>query len=231
MKAIAYIRVSTDDQSNSIDAQRRNIESYCKFKDITIVETFIDENISGYTEIGQRPSGLRMIDFLSKHDVRDVISVKPDRLFRNTLNALTIISDWNEQGINLHLVDVGGTSVNTKTAIGKMLFTQIVSFAEFERNITAERTKTVLLNKKNKREAYAPCIYGFNNNNGKLDVVLEEMNIVKYIYENKNKKLSFIARELNNNKCKTKKGGKFYASTIKYILNNEIYTEYINNQK
>ena len=227
MRCGVYVRVSTDDQSNSITAQQANIDAYCKFKGIEIDRVFIDENVSGFLAIGQRPKGSEMLRYIADSGIKDVIAIRHDRLFRNTVDALTTVSSWNSSGITLHLSNVGGVSVDTATAIGKMIFTQIVSFAEFERNITAERTKTVLGNKKDNSKTYAPFLLGFDNNNGEMVVVEKEMDVVRTIFNMKGSSFGSIARFLNETGKETKKGGKFHSSTVKYILENDIYEKYL----
>lgn len=69
------------------------------------------------------------------------------------INALADVEEWEQAGISLHLVDMGGQSVNTGSSMGKMLITMLAGFAEFERNMIAERTTAALNYKKTHGEA------------------------------------------------------------------------------
>jgi DNA invertase Pin-like site-specific DNA recombinase len=55
-----------------------------------------------------------------------------------------VVDDWMHEGVTLHLIDLGGQSLNTSTAMGKFFLTMAAAFAELERNMTSERTSDVL---------------------------------------------------------------------------------------
>lgn len=222
-KVYGYARVSTSDQENSLEVQTKRIHEYCEFKHLQLVDIFVDENISGFTPIDKRPAGSKLLSLLNK-DVKAIVSVKPDRIFRNTSDALATIDGWDKMGIELHMIDMGGATLATKTAMGKMLFTVLIAFSEFERNITGERTKAVLNNKKDTGKAYCGAILGFDNIGGKLVPNTDEMEIIDIIKSNAlNYSPAKIAEHLNSWNYKAKKGGKFFPSTIQHIIKNPIY--------
>lgn len=223
-KVYGYVRVSTSDQENSLEVQSKRIKEYCEFKHLQLEKIFVDENISGYTYLSERPNGSKMISMLNS-DVRAVVSIKPDRLFRNTVDAISTVENWDSMGIELHLIDIGGATLATKTATGKMIFTILIGFSQFERDLTSERTKAVLSNKKSTGKAYCGAILGFDNIDGKMVVNEKEIQIIKYVkdFNQFGRSCAAIAEQLNIDGFKSKKGGKFYASTIHNILNNPIY--------
>ena len=81
-----------------------------------------------------------------------VLAVKLDRLFRNALNCLQLVETWTQQGVGLHILDMGGNAVDTSSAMGKMFLTMAAGFAEMERNLIAERTKAALERKRERGE-------------------------------------------------------------------------------
>ncbi len=95
-----------------------------------------------------------------KGEVRHVISLKLDRLFRSAVDALSTTAEWDKSGIALHLVDMGGQSLNTGSAMGRMMLTMMAGFAQFERDLTAERTTAALAHKKANNTAYSPTPFG-----------------------------------------------------------------------
>lgn len=222
-KVYGYARVSTSDQENSLEVQTKRIHEYCEFKHLQLVDIFVDENISGFTPIDKRPAGSKLLFLLNK-DVKAIVSVKPDRIFRNTSDALATIDGWDKMGIELHMIDMGGATLATKTAMGKMLFTVLIAFSEFERNITGERTKAVLNNKKATGKAYCGSIFGYDNVDGKMVPNIAELVIVDII-KNNSQEMSpaKIADMLNDFGHKAKKGGIFFPSTIQNIIKNPIY--------
>lgn len=222
MKTFAYIRVSSGEQDNSIEVQEKSILQYCAFRSITIDKLIIDEDVSGFKELYKRPAGSALAN-LPKN--ANVIVTKPDRLFRNTKDALITIDEWNDSGTALHIVDMGGASFNTKTAIGRLMFTAIIMNAEFERNITGERVKAVLGDRKSLRKTYCSGVFGYDNINGTMQQNIAEQAILAEIIQMKESGTpeAHIATELNLRGHKSKTGGKFHQSTIRSILKNPLH--------
>lgn len=227
-KAVAYIRVSTDDQANSIEVQRNKITQYALFKNLEIVEIITDQDVSGHKPINERIGGAKLNFIVSQGNVKIILAVKPDRIFRNTLDALQTIQVWNKEKISLQLVDIGGSTIDTTTAIGKLFFTTLISISEFERNIGSERTKAVINHKKDSLAVYSRPMLGFDIIN-KILTPNSEMNTIKRIFFQHHSGFSHhgIAKNLNNENVKTKNGANFSARTIKRILANTIYQQYI----
>lgn len=232
-KVYGYIRVSTTDQSNSLEVQEKRINEYCAFKHLQLVEIFIDEGVSGYTPLGKRPEGSKLVALLTK-ETKAVVAVKPDRLFRSTIDSLTMVNSWDKMDIELHMVDMNGATLATKTATGKMLFTILIAFSQFERDITGERIKVVLNNKKATGKPYAGHLFGFDKVGGDLikgKLVNQELvkneseqSIIEIIKKHKDElSPAKIADKLNGMGLRAKKGGKFFPSTVLNVLSNSIY--------
>lgn len=222
-KVYGYVRVSTSDQENSLEVQSKRIREYCEFKHLQLIQIFVDESVSGFTQIEKRPEGRKLVELLN-NDVKAVVAVKPDRLFRNTINALTTVDAWDKMGIDLHLIDIGGATLATKTATGKMIFTILIAFSQFERDITGERIKVVLNNKKATGKMYSGYLFGFDKVDGLLVKNQPEQDIIAIIKQNKDElSAARIADKLNLAGYKAKKGGKFFPSHVQNVLNNSIY--------
>lgn len=221
MRNFAYIRVSTSDQNASLEAQQEKILNYCKFKGWAEPEFLIDEHISGGKPILERPAGSK----LSGIKDANILSVKLDRLFRNTVDAMTMRELWHKNKVGIILIDEGGNTINASTAIGIMLYGFRALTAEYEKNIISERTSTVLQHKKKNGKQYTGAIFGFDKKDGELVENIEEMTWINRIFGLREGGLSLqgIADKLNEAKVKPKNNGKFYPSTIKYILENNIY--------
>lgn len=224
-KAIGYIRVSTDDQKASLEVQHERIINYCKFQDISLTEIITDEDVSGFIEFAKRPGGSKATALLNAGTISTIIAIKPDRLFRNTIDGLTTVALWNEQDIDLHIIDMGGASFTTKTAVGKLIFTQLISIAQFERDNTGERIKAVLNHKKKQNKMYTRRVLGFDKLDGALIPNSTEQDTIATILSLSNQAWApnKISKYLNDNHYKSKAGGKFYPSTIQFILKNPIY--------
>jgi len=223
---LAYVRVSTELQEASLDAQRTKILDYCKFKGLDEPEFIIDEDVSGGKPLFSRPEGSKLE--LVKNT--NILCVKLDRLFRNTVDSLLTKDTWERNKNIIHLVDEDGVSINTDSAIGRLIYTMRSAMGEWERGVISERTKAVLNDKKDKGRVYSRPIFGFDQTeDGEMVENEEEMRWVDQIYYWKNierRPLQYIADLLNEKGIAPKGNGKiFYPSTLKYILDNPIYKQ------
>jgi DNA invertase Pin-like site-specific DNA recombinase len=229
-QAIAYIRVSTVEQASegvSLAAQEDRIRAYCTLAGLDLVEVIREEAVSGTKPLGQRPAGHHLIEAVNKRQAGHIVAFKLDRLFRDAADALVQTKQWDRRGIALHLVDVGGQTINTASAMGRMFLTMLAGFAELERNQISERTATALRHKKARLEAYSPVPLGFDRTGaGKaLSENAGELSLVRRILHmhGKGASMNKIAERLNKEGLKGKQGGAFYASTVRHILNNSLY--------
>ena len=222
----AYIRVSTDLQDNSVEVQEKRIREYCEFKHLHLVDIFTDEGVSGSVPIDKRPEGSKLCALLTK-DVKGLICVKPDRLFRSTVDALTSVEKWDKLGIELHVVDLNGATLNTKTASGKLIFTILIAYASFEREQTGERIKAVLNNKKESKKTYSARVLGYDNVEGHMVPNIEEQEIINYIkiLHAKEYGPTRIAKALNRFGYRTKTKKKFFPSTVQAVMGNTIHKQ------
>lgn len=156
------------------------------------------------------------------------MAVKLDRLFRNAMNCLAQVEEWQRKGIVLHLVDFGGQSLDTSSAMGKMMLTMMAGIAEMERNIIAERTAAAMHHMKKHRKVYTSSVYGFDRVGDRFEENLPELairdQIVSWRYDER-LTLEEIALKLNAQQIPGKLGGKWYPTTIRNVLRNTIYVK------
>ncbi len=169
------------------------------------------------------------------HGAQHIVTTKLDRLFRDCEDALKMSRHWDRAGIALHILDMGGQAIDTSTAIGRMFLTMTAGFAEFERNQTSERTITAMQHRKQHLQAYSPTPFGFersglaNENSGlpaELSRHSHEAEVVQMMKRWDAERWTYqaIADELMNRCVPTKRGGKrWYASTVRGILRNDIH--------
>ena len=228
--AVLYTRVSTEEQSLngvSLNDQEEKLLNYCKLAGLDPVHIIREEGVSAAKPLATRPGGQELLQLVKGKQVGHVIALKLDRLFRDAADALNVTKAWDNAGIALHLVDMGGQSMNTASAMGRFFLSTMASFAELERNLIAERTTAAMKYKKAHREAYSPTPYGFDREGDNLQPNKEEQKTVKLIkkWRAASWTLTKIAQELTKREIKTKRGGKWYAGTVKYILDNNLYQE------
>lgn len=170
MKAIIYIRVSTDRQAEegeSLDMQEKRLRAYCEAQRLDVVEVIRDEGITAKIPLAKRPGGKRLLAQLGPV-IRHVVVLKFDRIFRNTIDALVNIAEFDQHGISLHALDFGGSAIDTRSAFGKLVVTLRAGFAQMESDLGRERTRDAMRHKKSKGEFLGQLPFGYSNEHGLL---------------------------------------------------------------
>jgi len=228
-QAVGYVRVSTTEQATegvSLAAQEERIRAYCTMAGLELVAVVRDEGVSASKELATRPGGAELLTQVTDRGVKNIVALKLDRLFRDAADCLNQTRAWDEAGVSLHLIDMGGTAINTGTAMGRFFITMAAGFAELERNMIAERTTQALAHKKAHGEVYGPTPLGFDRNGDALVENEAEQETVKRILDMKvaGASINEIARRLTAEQVPTKKGGsKWYASTVSNVLKNSLH--------
>jgi DNA invertase Pin-like site-specific DNA recombinase len=182
MKAVGYVRVSTEEQAKggvSLDMQRAKIKAYAALEDLELLEIIGDEGISGCS-VSIRPGVQRVLQMVRNKQVDAVIIYKLDRLARNTVEALQIAKLMDRKGTALHSIT---EKLDTKSALGRFFFTLMASLAEMERGIISERIQAAM---ERKREKLEPCnnnpTYGYRIEEWQVVPDLEEQKIIERVY-------------------------------------------------
>ena len=68
------------------------------------------------------------------------MACKLDRLFRDAADCLNVTKHWDKRNIALHLIDVGGQTIDTSSSMGRFFLTMMAGVAEMERNLIRDRT-------------------------------------------------------------------------------------------
>ena len=218
IKAIGYIRVSTDEQAKegvSLENQEQKIRDYCKLKDFEILEIVQDAGISAKNL--RRPGAQKVLEMARNKMVDAVVVYKLDRMFRSTVDALETTKQCDNWNVSVHSIQ---EALDTKSAMGKFFFTLTAALAEMEREIIGERTRDVLQRKTANGEVYGNVPFGFKKFKGKLLNHDAEQKIVRTVLEMRKEGLNYsmISKELNRMGFKTKKGNQWYAQTVKNVI-------------
>ena len=133
-----YVRVSTDDQDNSVQNQREKILELASREKLELADIFVDEDVTARIPLRNRPKGRLLWDAMEPGDT--VCFNKVDRVFRSVRDAADTVHLWQEKGIRCIVMDLG---IDLATPAGRMFFHQLASFAEFEREMTGQRTREI----------------------------------------------------------------------------------------
>lgn len=223
MNVAAYVRVSTDGQIGEdkfgLDAQREQIIEYCAKHDMNILKWYSDEGESGAK---YRP-GFDSIVYgdVSNPPYEAVVVAKSDRvardiniyfyyqgaLLRKNIELISICEDFGQFGV-----------------FANMLKAFTLTCAEMERDNINKRTSS---GRKIKaaRGGYSGGRppFGYAPQNGKLVVVPEEAEIVRFVIQSKENGMTYqaICDSLNDAGKTNRSGTKFSISTLQVITENK----------
>jgi len=159
MKAIGYIRVSTQGQVEdgvSLEAQQAKIEAWCLANDYQLAEVFTDAGISGKA-MDNREGLQQALDSMDQGIA--LVTYSMSRISRSTRDMLSLADKLEKVGADLVSLT---EKIDTTTAAGKMVFRMLAVLNEFERDQVSERTKVALAHKKAKGERVGTVPYGYS---------------------------------------------------------------------
>jgi site-specific DNA recombinase len=186
MKAIAYVRVSTEDQARegvSIENQIEKVKAYATVKDLELIEVVEDAGRSGKNF--EREGIEKTLEVLKSGEAKAIIVYKLDRLTRSTKDLLNLVYDlFIPNDIALHSIS---ENLDTTTANGRFFLTMLGGIATWERETISERTKDALNHKKVKGQWVGRVPYGFKI---KDNCLVEDQDQIKVIRKAKRMKRS-----------------------------------------
>ena len=224
-QAIAYVRVSTSEQALegiSIEAQLQAVRDYARFRKLELAREIIDPGVSASKPLRERQGGSELFELAKADHIKAIIAFKLDRLFRDAADCLTVTKQWDELGVDLHLVDLGGQPIDTSTAMGRFFLTVMAGVAEMERNLIRERTKAAMSHLKATGKRVGGLTYGFTlEADGKtLTKEAREQKVIALASQLRAKGLSLrgIAQELSRLGFNSRSGVPFHPQQISRML-------------
>lgn len=231
-KVALYARVSTDEQreGNTIESQVTELERFAKQNGWQIHARYLDQGWSG--ALLARPELDRLRDDAGRGLFGAVLLNDVDRLARDVSHLGVIKRDLERKGVRLIFRKLPtGTD-----PLSNFMINILGSFAEFEREMIADRTRRGIRHKVEVRKQYLGTTppYGYtyikkilNSGKGILKINETEAKVVRQIFEwtAYDKLTSFrIARRLTSMRVPTKTGGSvWHPSVVSGILRNETY--------
>src|SRR5262245_49767947 len=219
--AIGYVRVSSEEQADSglgLEAQRQRIAAYCQMKGLDLAETFEDPGISAGKPLASRPAGSRLLA-TAKKSKAVVVVAKLDRLFRSVADAASVIDDFDKRGIQLVSI---GEGFDMTSPYGRAMAQMASVFAELERAMIRERTRSAMSVKRSRGErisGHAPFGWDFGPG-GRLVENAREQKVIARMRLFRAEGLSYrgIATRLDGEGIPPKRGKRWIHTTIKSIL-------------
>src|SRR5712672_966921 len=239
VRCAIYTRVSTehglDQEFNSLDAQYEAASAYIKSQahaGWTLIRSRYDDG--GYSGGStDRPDLQRLLDDIRARKIDVIVVYKVDRLTRSLADFAKLVELFDAQGVSFVSVT---QQFNTTTSMGRLTLNVLLSFAQFEREVTSERIRDKIAASKRKGLwVGGPLPLGYAMNDGKITVVEAEAEWVRLIYRRylELSGVNALVRDLKDKDIRTKTrlratgathgGILFQRGSLFYLLRNRFY--------
>jgi DNA invertase Pin-like site-specific DNA recombinase len=158
MKAIGYVRVSTDRQAEqgvSLEAQEAKIRAMATVQGAELFEVIVDGESAKNLN---RPGLQRLLALVDRGKVEAVIIAKLDRLTRSVKDLCSLLELFEKRSVALISV---AESLDTASAAGRLVITIMAAVSQWEREAIGERTRDALRHKRTSGERVGNIRFGF----------------------------------------------------------------------
>lgn len=230
IKCAVYTRKSTEDgleqDFNSLDAQREACEAYIKSQQhegwVLVEKHYDDGGFSGGTL--ERPAVQKLFKDIEAGEIDIIVVYKVDRLTRSLMDFAKIVELFDKN--NASFVSVT-QAFNTTTSMGRLTLNMLLSFAQFEREVTGERIRDKIAASKKRGMWMGGCVpIGYQRVDKKLvieDIGAEKTKLIfsKYL---ELKSVHKLKHYLDETGIKTRSNKNFSKGQLYHMLSNEVYT-------
>jgi DNA invertase Pin-like site-specific DNA recombinase len=239
VRCAIYTRVSTehglDQEFNSLDAQYEAASAYIKSQAhagwTPIRSRYDDGGYSGGSI--DRPDLQRLLEDIRAHKIDVIVVYKVDRLTRSLADFAKLVELFDTHGVSFVSVT---QQFNTTTSMGRLTLNVLLSFAQFEREVTSERIRDKIAASKRKGLWVGGNLpLGYEIKDGKIAIVEEEAQLVRSIYRRYLElgSVNDLLRDLKERNIRTKsrllstgvtRGGiPFGRGALYYVLSDHFY--------
>ena len=239
VRCAIYTRVSTDhglDQEfNSLDAQYDAASAYIRSQahaGWTLIRSRYDDG--GYSGGStDRPDLQKLLDDIRSRKIDVIVVYKVDRLTRSLADFAKLVELFDAHGVSFVSVT---QQFNTTTSMGRLTLNVLLSFAQFEREVTSERIRDKIAASKRKGLWVGGTLpLGYEMKDGKIAIVEEEAELVRSIFRRYLELggVNELLRDLKDRNIRTKarllstgatRGGiPFGRGALYYLLSNHFY--------
>src|SRR6202049_83242 len=239
VRCAIYTRVSTehglDQEFNSLDAQYDAASAYIKSQAhagwALIRSRYDDGGYSGGST--DRPDLQRLLDDIRARKIDVIVVYKVDRLTRSLADFAKLVELFDAHGVSFVSVT---QQFNTTTSMGRLTLNVLLSFAQFEREVTSERIRDKIAASKRKGLWVGGTLpLGYQMKDGKIAVVEDEAERVRQIYRRYLELggVNALVRDLRERNIQTKsrllttgatRGGILFGrGSLFYLLRNRFY--------
>ncbi|MEL7202849.1 MAG: recombinase family protein [Pseudomonadota bacterium] len=239
IRCAIYTRKSSEDgldqEFNSLDAQREACEAYIVSQKhegwVLLPDQYDDGGLSGGSL--DRPALQRLLEGVRKGQIEQIVVYKIDRLTRSLADFAKIVDILDDAEASFVSVT---QSFNTATSMGRLTLNMLLSFAQFEREVTAERIRDKIAASKRKglwMGGQVPLGYDADGRTLKLNKAeAKTVRVLFDLYE-QHGTLRAVKEEANRLGLRSRRrvvgggrvsgGGPFDRGHIHHILTNPLY--------
>ena len=187
VRCAIYTRKSSEEgleQSfNSLDAQREACQAYIQSQRHegwkVLPARYDDGGFSGGNM--DRPALKKLLEDIAAKQIDTVVVYKVDRLTRSLADFAKIVEQFDKQGVSFVSVT---QQFNTTTSMGRLTLNVLLSFAQFEREVTGERIRDKVAASKRKGMWMGGVVpLGYDVVNRRLEINPKEADTVRQIYQ------------------------------------------------
>jgi site-specific DNA recombinase len=239
VRCAIYTRVSTeqglDQEFNSLDAQYDAASAYIKSQahaGWTLIRSRYDDG--GYSGGStDRPDLQKLLDDIRSRKIDVIVVYKVDRLTRSLADFAKLVELFDAHGVSFVSVT---QQFNTTTSMGRLTLNVLLSFAQFEREVTSERIRDKIAASKRKGLWVGGTLpLGYEMKDGKIAIIEEEAELVRSIFRRYLDlgSVNELLRDLRERNIRTKarllstgatRGGiPFGRGALYYLLGNHFY--------
>lgn len=227
MRCAIYTRKSADERPDtrlgSLERQRELCAAYIASQQDEgweeLPARFDDEGWSGGNL--RRPALSRLRAAAEAGEIDAIVLYKIDRLSRSLRDFLNLVEQFEKVGVRLIAIT---QQLDTTTSAGRLMINVLLSFAQFEREMTSDRLKDWFAGARARGMYQGASPYGYRNVRMQLTVVPDEAEVVRHIHRRYAATRSGpkVLRELRTRGVETN-GKLFFHSLLYRILRSRVY--------
>ncbi|MDA9424016.1 recombinase family protein [Bradyrhizobium sp. CCBAU 53380] len=229
LRCAVYTRKSSEEglemEFNSLEAQREACEAYVASHKqegwLLVPDHYDDGGFSGGTL--ERPALKRLLADMEAGKVDVVVVYKIDRLSRSLMDFAKLVEAFDRRAVTFVSVT---QAFNTTTSMGRLTLNILLSFAQFEREVTGERIRDKFAASRKKgmwMGGWAP--FGYEVKNRKLVINDRDAETVRWIFRRfvTLSSATLLARELKQKDLRNRYGQAIDKGVLYKMLNNRTY--------
>ena len=225
-----YTRVSSRNQAeadySSLETQRERLEAFCKSQDnYTVYRVYED---GGYSADSlDRPALKEMLRDLREGKINCVLAYKIDRLTRSVRDFHQLMDVFDRHGVKFVSVT---QSLDTQNPMGRLLRNVLLDFAQFEREMTADRTRDKMHQRAQKGLWNGGNVpYGYKAENKRLIANGEETTRLQFMFQHfaESPSLARLRDDLHRRGWYSRSKKSWSKTALDQILRNPIYSGYV----